>query len=70
LGQLARLWWRVTSVVIVSPHCGCGEAAGALRRAPEALDLDVEALLKATRPVTAKARITASETAVAGAAWR
>src|SRR5918995_2674937 len=70
LGQLTRLRWRVVSAVIVSPHCGCGEAAGALRRAPETIDLDVEALLKATTLAALKARITASETNVAGAAWK
>jgi hypothetical protein len=56
-------------VVIVSPHFGCLVAAGALRRHPEALDLDLESLLEAT-PTAAKARITARETNVAGAAWR
>jgi hypothetical protein len=65
LGQSVRSWWRVVLVVIVSPHFGCGDAAGALRRAPEAFDLDVEAPLKATRPAAAKARITAREANVA-----
>src|SRR5215204_6465293 len=57
LGQLRRLWWRVVSAVIVTPHFGCGWPAAS-------------APLKATRAATAKARITASKTNVAGAAWR
>jgi hypothetical protein len=55
-------------VVIVSPQCGCEEAAGALRPVREGLDLAVEARLTATRPAAVRTRITASETAVAEAA--
>jgi hypothetical protein len=53
------------SFVNVSPHLGCLAAASVLRR--EALDRAVEAALKATRLAAANARITASETTVAGA---
>src|SRR5215207_10140923 len=57
LGQLTRLWWRVVSAAIVSPQLTCWTAAALLS-------------LKAMRTATAKARITASKTSVAGAAWR
>src|SRR3954452_14677809 len=55
LGQLTRLWWRVVSVVIVSPQLGCWTAAAL--PAP-----------RTTTPTTAST--TASETNVARAAWR
>src|SRR3954449_13045547 len=55
LGQLKRLWWRVVSVVIVSPQLGCWTAAAL--PAP-----------RTTTPTTAST--TASETNVARAAWR
>src|SRR5215207_5164150 len=55
-GQLTRSWWSVVSAVMWSPHFGCVFAASAP--------------LSAMTPATAKANITASETSVAGAAWR
>ena len=64
-----RSWWRVASAVIVSPQCSCF-AASALPRVREGLDRALEVLLTATRPAAAKARISASEPTVEGAAWR
>src|SRR5215208_134547 len=56
LGQLIRSLRRVVSAVIVSPHFGCLAATSAP--------------LDATRETAAKARITPSETSVAGAVRR
>src|SRR5215204_5080830 len=55
-GQLTRSWWSVVSAVMWSPHFGCVFAASAP--------------LSAMTATTAKAKIPASETSVAGAAWR
>src|SRR5215207_11410380 len=57
LGQLTRSWWRVVSVVIVSPQLGCWSAAAV----PPP---------RTTTPTTASTRTSARETNVTRAAWR
>src|SRR5215207_10785049 len=57
LGQLTRSWWRVVSVVIVSPQLGCWSAAAV----PPP---------RTTTPTTASTRTSARETNVTRAACR